>query len=40
MPGRKGRAAAGRLRLWPSQGDIGTDELRPPPGVWPGRRKE
>jgi hypothetical protein len=40
MPGRKGMAAAGRLLLWPSQGDNGTDEQWPPPGVWPGRRKE
>src|ERR1700756_15622 len=32
MPGPKGMAAAGRLRLWPSQGDNGTDEQRPPPG--------
>src|SRR5213082_3380908 len=30
MPGRKGRAAVGFLRLWPSQGDLGTDQQRPP----------
>jgi len=39
MPGRKGRAAVGFLRLWPFQRDIGTDEQRPP-AARPGRRKE
>jgi hypothetical protein len=40
MPARKGRAAVGFLRLWPSQGDIETDEQRPPAGIRLGRRKE
>jgi len=35
MPGRKGMAAAGRLPLWPSQGDMGPMNSGRPPARGP-----